>query len=70
MHFKDRYYNPYKVGKRLYKDGFGISDIPGAVKSDSDIEEAMRGYTDALKRDDQKQIKSKLGYSRIGLGNV
>lgn len=70
MKLNDRYYNPYKIGKRLYKDGYGISDLWSAVKSDADLEEAMRGYTDAQKRADQKHIKSKLGYSRIGLGNV
>jgi hypothetical protein len=64
----DRYYNPYRIGYRLYKNGYGISDLVGAVKQDSDLEEAMRGYTDARKED--KEIRSKLGYSRIGLNNV
>jgi hypothetical protein len=70
MQFKDRYYNPYKIGKRLFKDGYGISDIASAVKCDTDIEEAHRGYIDAQARADLKQIKSQLGYSRIGLRNV
>jgi hypothetical protein len=67
-------YNPFKIGQRLYKDGLGVSDIWGAVKSDSDMDEAFRGYeyemTKAIKRAEQKEIKSKLGYSRIGLNNV
>lgn len=68
MKMKDRYYDPYRIGYKLYRDGFGISDIPGAVRDDIDIEEAMQGYTDA--RAEDKETRSKLGYSRIGLGNV
>jgi hypothetical protein len=67
-------YNPFKIGQRLYKDGLGISDIWGAVKNDADMDEAFRGYeyemTKAIKRAEQKETKSKLGYSRIGLDNV
>lgn len=70
MTLAKRYYNPYNIGKRLFKDGYGISDIPGAVKCDADMEEAYRGYCDAQARADLKQIKSQLGYSRIGLRNV
>mgnify|MGYP006269949879 CR=1 FL=1 len=68
MQLRDRYYNPYRIGYKLYKDGHGISSLIGSVKQDSDLEEAMRGYTDARKED--KEIRSKLGYSRIGLNNV
>jgi hypothetical protein len=70
MRLSNRYYNPYKIGKRLFKDGYGISDIAGAVKCDTDIAEAYKGYTDAQARAELKQIKSQLGYSRIGLRNV
>jgi len=70
MNSKDRYYNPYKIGKRLYEEGHGISDIIGAVKCDEDMEEAFKGYMDSMKRSESKEIRSKLGYSRIGLGNV
>jgi len=68
MKMKDRYYDPYKIGYNLYRDGGGISHIPGAVREDADIEEAMRGYTDA--RAEEKEMVSQLGYSRIGLNNV
>lgn len=70
MKLANRYYNPYNIGKRLFKDGYGISDIVGAVKCDADIAEAHKGYTDAQARAELKQIKSQLGYSRIGLRNV
>ena len=70
-----RYYNPYKIGRALYRFGFGISDIWSAVKSDEDMDEALRGYTDAKEaaegaRADLKEIRSSLGYSRIGRHNV
>jgi hypothetical protein len=38
---------PYKVGQRLYREGKGISDIPTAVYSDSDIADALHGYETA-----------------------
>ena len=38
---------PYKVGQRLQRTGFGISDIPTSVPHDDDIAEALRGYEDA-----------------------
>lgn len=70
----DRYYNPYKIGKRLYKDGYGISDIWSSVKHDKDMEEAYRGYTETKAKDearqDLKELQSKLGFSRIGRNNV
>ena len=66
-------YNPYKIGKQLRKDGYGISDIATAVKCDADIEEAYRGYCDqqrkAEDREERRLVSSKLGYSRIGLNN-
>ena len=65
---------PYNVGKRLYKEGHGISSLWGAVENDEDLVEAQRGYDDALAKDRAKQnlkeIKSKLGYSRIGRNNI
>lgn len=70
MKLAKRYYNPYNIGKRLFKDSYGISDIAGAVNCDADMEEAYRGYCDAQARAELKQIKSQLGYSRIGLRNV
>lgn len=70
MDFGDRYYKPYKIGQKLFEHGHGISDIIGAVKCDADMEEAFKGYMDAMKRAESKEIRSKLGYSRIGLGNV
>ncbi len=67
-------YDPFKIGQRLYKDGLGISDIWGAVKNDADMDQAFRGYeyemTKAIKRSEQKEIKSALGYSRIGRNNL
>lgn len=65
---------PYQIGKRLYKDGHGISSLWGAVSCDADMDEAQRGYDDAQAKDqakqDRKEIKSKLGFSRIGRNNV
>ncbi len=61
---------PYKVGQRLFKEGKGISDLWGAVENDEDLKEAHRGYDDAQNRADKKEIRSKLGYSRIGRNNV
>lgn len=40
---------PYQTGQRLYRNGVGISDIWGAVKSDVDMDECQRGYDDAAK---------------------
>lgn len=39
---------PYEVGARLAREGHGISAIWGAVQSDSDMEEAQRGYENVL----------------------
>ena len=41
-------YNPYEIGKRLQKDGYGISDIGIRVKCDADIEQALQGYCDQM----------------------
>lgn len=38
------YYDPYDVGRKLYRDGRGISDIWSAVQKDEDLDEAFRGY--------------------------
>ncbi len=38
---------PYEIGKRLYQEGKGISDIPTAVYSDRDIADALHGYETA-----------------------
>jgi hypothetical protein len=62
--------DPYKVGKRLFKEGKGISDLWGAVENDDDLKEAHRGYNDAQNRAEKKEIRSKLGYSRIGRNNI
>lgn len=70
MNPKDRHYNPYKIGKRLFEEGFGISDIVVEVNGDTDLEQAFQGYMDAMKRKESKEIRSKLGYSRVGLGNL
>ena len=59
MELKDRYYKPYNVGKRLYEEGYGISDIIGAVKCDEDMEEAFQGYIEAMKQQDSKEIRMK-----------
>ena len=61
---------PYKVGQRLFKEGKGISDLWGAVETDEDLKEAHRGYEDAQARANAKQIRSQLGYSRIGRNNI
>jgi hypothetical protein len=42
-------YNPYEIGKRLQKEGYGISDIGIRVKCDADIEQALQGYCDQIK---------------------
>ena len=39
-------YNPYEIGKRLQKEGYGISDIGIRVKCDADIDQAIKGYRD------------------------
>jgi hypothetical protein len=41
---------PYEVGERLYMCGSGVSDIWASVKKDSEMDEAFRGYTDAMKK--------------------
>jgi hypothetical protein len=38
---------PYEIGKRLYREGKGISFIPTAVERDDQIGEALRGFEDA-----------------------
>lgn len=40
---------PYQIGQSIYKRGLGISDLWGAVSHDSELEEAQRGYDDAMK---------------------
>lgn len=42
-------YNPYEIGKRLQKEGYGISDIGIRVKCDADIDQALQGYCDQIK---------------------
>jgi hypothetical protein len=67
-------YNPYKIGRRLFKDGLGLSDVATAVRNNEDIGEALRGYEDTMikyqAQETIKKIKSQLGYSRIGLKNT
>jgi hypothetical protein len=38
---------PYEIGKRLYREGKGISFIATAVERDDQIGEALRGFEDA-----------------------
>ena len=61
---------PYNIGRRIYKEGKGISDLWGAVENDEDLVEAHKGYEYELERAKLKEIKSMLGYSRIGRNNV
>jgi hypothetical protein len=63
----NRRYSPYKIGQQAFKDGCGISHLIGAVRHDSDLDEACRGYMAAKERAELKAIKSKMGYSRVGL---
>jgi hypothetical protein len=66
--------DPYNIGKRHFKEGLGIAGLWGAVENDDELKEAQRGYDDAQAkaeaRQDSKEIKSKLGYSRIGRNNI
>ena len=62
--------DPYTIGKRLFKEGKGISDLWGAVENDDELREAQRGYDDAQERANAKHIRSQLGFSRIGRNNV
>jgi hypothetical protein len=48
---KPNTYNPYEIGVDLYERGLGVSDIWGAVKQDSDINLAYRGYCDRAYQD-------------------
>lgn len=63
-------YNPYRIGRQLYRDGLGVSDIAGAVRTDADIEECYRGYCEQQFKTEYRQkyreIRSQLGYTRIG----
>lgn len=59
MKLEDRYYKPYNVGKTLFEQGYGISDIIGAVKQDCDMEEAFRGYMEAMKLKESKEARAK-----------
>lgn len=40
-------YDPYEVGKQIWREGRGISDIWGAVQRDEDMFRAFEGYEDA-----------------------
>lgn len=40
--------SPYNAGWRFAKDGGGLSGLWGVVPKDSDLDEAFRGYQDAL----------------------
>ena len=40
-------YNPYEIGKNLYKNGYGISDIWASVLNDNDMIECYKGYEEA-----------------------
>lgn len=40
-------YNPYLIGRNLFLEGRGVSDIWAAVNRDADLDEAFRGYKEA-----------------------
>lgn len=37
-------YDPYQIGRDLFKNGKGISAIASSVDSDGDLDECLRGY--------------------------
>ena len=39
---------PFEIGRKLFKEGKGVSDIWGTLKQDSDMDEAFRGYNVAM----------------------
>jgi hypothetical protein len=39
-------YNPYEIGRNLYRRGLGLSDTWGAVRCDDDVEACIQGYMD------------------------
>lgn len=39
---------PYSIGRRLAREGFGVSHIWGAVKCDADMSDCQKGYVDEL----------------------
>jgi NTP pyrophosphatase (non-canonical NTP hydrolase) len=41
----------FQIGRMVYKKGLGISDLWGAVKQDSDLENAHTGYISAMNED-------------------
>ena len=58
--------SPYQIGKKLYMDKFGISDIWAAIARDSDFDEAYKGYMDAFRSAnimDGSDLMSDKGYS-------
>jgi hypothetical protein len=36
--------SPYQIGRNLYREGKGVSDIWSAVAEDTDMDECLRGY--------------------------
>ena len=61
---------PYEVGQRLYRQGLGISDIPTAVYSDSDIAEAYRGFEAArLSAPESKPVAWNIKHNRPPLSS-
>lgn len=54
-----KHYDPYEIGRQLYKDGYGVSDIWGAVKKDADVEICHQGFLSEMfesrKRDTSEQ---------------
>lgn len=62
-------YNPYELGKRLFRQGLGVSDIWGAVLSDNDQEECYRGYLEQKWSEERPALWARLGYTRTGLNN-
>lgn len=47
---------PFNIGYDLYRNGGGISDLWGAVKNDSHLEEAHQGYVAAM--NDEKNTET------------
>lgn len=55
-------YGPYEIGRQLYRDGLGMSDIPTAVRTDADIPECYEGYSYEQNLAEYKKLKHRLGY--------
>lgn len=45
----EQYYDPFQVGAEVFRSGGGLYGLLAAVASDSDLEEAHKGYLHAEK---------------------